>query len=133
MQILEWWTATAGEQQAEAPYVRIAQLDVDPEHLARFKIALQENAAASVRAEPGVYALHAVAHRDTPYRFIVFEMYESEAAYHAHRNTPHFQKFFSDTQAMVTSRTFLEVDPVALGAKAHWTAATTQRTHDHDH
>ena len=71
MQILECWTATAGEQQAAAPYVRIAQLDVDPEHLASFKIALQENAAASVRAGPGVYALHAVAHRDTPYRFIL--------------------------------------------------------------
>lgn len=120
VQPCEWWMATTDKQQLAAPYVRIAQLEVDPKQLPQFKAALQENAVTSVRVESGVYALHAVAHKDNPHRFLVFEMYESEAAYSEHRNTPHFQKFFDDTQAMVTSRTFLEVDAVVLSAKAHW-------------
>lgn len=47
-------------------------------------------------------------------------MYKDEATYNAHRETPHFRKFFESTQTIVTSRTFLDVDPIVLGAKAYW-------------
>ncbi|MHA6883762.1 putative quinol monooxygenase [Ralstonia pseudosolanacearum] len=120
MQTLEPWTSTAGGQQAAVPYVRIAQLDIDPQRLAEFKAVLQESISTSVRVEPGVFALYAVALKENPHRFLVFEMYKDEATYNAHRETPHFRKFFDSTQQMVTSRTFLDVDPVVLGAKAHW-------------
>ncbi|WP_230425925.1 putative quinol monooxygenase [Ralstonia syzygii] len=120
VQTLGLLTSAAGEQQPTAPYVRIAQLDVDPQRLAEFKAVLQENASTSVRVEPGVYTLYAVALKDNPHRILVFEMYKDEAAYKAHRETPHFRKFFETTQTMVTSRTFLDVDPVVLGAKAYW-------------
>lgn len=114
------WTSTADERQAEAPYVRIAQLDVDPQRLEEFKAVLQESVSTSVRVEPGVFSLYAVELKENPHRFLVFEMYKDEAAYNAHRDTPHFRKFFEATQKMVTSRTFLDVDPVVLGAKAYW-------------
>lgn len=114
------WTTATGERQATAPYVRIAQLDVDPQRLAEFNTVLQESVSTSVRVEPGVYTLYAVALKDTPNRFLVFEMYKDEATYNAHRETPHFRKFFEATQTMVTSRTFLDVNPVVLGAKAYW-------------
>ncbi|MGA4198829.1 putative quinol monooxygenase [Ralstonia pseudosolanacearum] len=120
MQTLGLWTSAAGEQQPTAPYVRIAQLDVDPQRLAEFEAVLRESASTSVRVEPGVYTLYAVAFKDNPHRFLVFEMYKDEAAYKAHRETPHFRKFFETTQMMVTSRTFLDVNPVVLGAKAYW-------------
>lgn len=120
MQSSGLWKTSAGERPATTPYVRIAQLDVDPQRLAEFNTVLQESVSTSVRVEPGVYTLYAVALKDTPNRFLVFEMYKDEAAYNAHRETPHFRKFFEATQTMVTSRTFLDVDPVVLGAKAYW-------------
>jgi quinol monooxygenase YgiN len=120
MQSPELWTAADHEDNAGAPYVRIAQLDVDPQRLAEFKTVLKQSVSTSVRVEPGVYTLYAVALKAQPNRFLVFEMYKDEATYAAHRETPHFRTFFEATQTMVTSRTFLEVDPVVLGAKAHW-------------
>ncbi|QBB72503.1 antibiotic biosynthesis monooxygenase [Pseudolysobacter antarcticus] len=120
MQTLGLWTSTAGGRPAAAPYVRIAQLDVDPRHLEEFTAALQEIASTSMREEPGVFTLYAVSLKENPHRFQVFEMYKDEAAYNAHRETAHFQKFFETTRKMVTSRTFLDVDPVVLGAKAYW-------------
>ena len=121
MQTFGLWASTAGEQQAAAPYVRIAQLDIDPQRLAEFKAVLQESISTSVRVEPGVFTLYAVELKGNPHRFLVFEMYKDEATYNAHRETPHFRKFFEATQTMVTSRTFMDVDPVVLGAKAYWT------------
>ncbi|WP_239498037.1 MULTISPECIES: putative quinol monooxygenase [Ralstonia] len=114
------WTATDHPQSAGGPYVRIAQLEVDPQRLADFKTVLKQSVSTSVRLEPGVYALYAVAIKTQPNRFLVFEMYKDEATYAAHRETPHFRSFFEATQTMVTSRTFLDVDPVVLGAKAYW-------------
>ncbi|MGM3411858.1 antibiotic biosynthesis monooxygenase [Ralstonia holmesii] len=114
------WTATDHPQSAGAPYVRIAQLEVDPQRLTEFKTVLERSVSASVRLEPGVYTLYAVAMKAHPNRFLVFEMYKDEATYAAHRETPHFRAFFEATQIMVTSRTFLDVDPVVLGAKAYW-------------
>ncbi|WCM91858.1 antibiotic biosynthesis monooxygenase [Acidovorax sp. NCPPB 2350] len=121
MQTLGLWTAAAGgQQQVAAPYVRMAQLEVDPQRLEEFKAVLRESVSTSVRVEPGVFALYAVELKENPHRFLVFEMYQDEAAYNVHRETPHFRKFFESTQKMVTSRTFLDVDPVVLGAKAYW-------------
>lgn len=114
------WTATDHPQSAGAPYVRIAQLEVDPQRLTEFKTVLERSVSASVRLEPGVYTLYAVAMKAHPNRFLVFEMYKDEATYAAHRETSHFRSFFEATQTMVTSRTFLDVDPVVLGAKAYW-------------
>ncbi|MCC6776407.1 MAG: hypothetical protein IT537_07180 [Hyphomicrobiales bacterium] len=45
-------------------------------------------------------------------------MYESEAAYRAHLETPHFKKFRADTEAIVTSRTLIDAVPIILGAKS---------------
>ncbi|GLQ91653.1 putative quinol monooxygenase [Dyella acidisoli] len=120
MQISEFWTSAISGQQAPAPYVRIAQLDVDPQRLEEFKAVLQESVSTSVHVEQGVYALYAVALKDSPHRFLVFEMYKDEAAYNSHRETPHFRRFFESTQKMGASRTFLDVNPVVLGAKAYW-------------
>ena len=46
-----------------------------------------------------------------------FEMYVDEAAYQAHRDTPHFQKYFHITRDMITDRILLEAVPVELRDK----------------
>jgi quinol monooxygenase YgiN len=99
------------------PYVRIAELEIDPAHLESFKAAIKESAETSVRVEPGVLVLYAVAEKENPARFRVFEIYADADAYRTHLETPHFRKFRATTEMMVTSRKLLDAVPVAMSAK----------------
>ena len=59
--------------------------------------------AESVRVEPGVLALYAVAEKSAPTRLRFFEIYASEAAYDAHIASPHFRKYRTTTESMIRS------------------------------
>jgi quinol monooxygenase YgiN len=102
---------------AGQPYVRVAEIEVDPARLEAYHAALKEEIEASVRLEPGVLALHAVAAKDNPARVVVFEIYAEEAAYAAHLKTPHFLAYKDATADMVTSLKLTETVPIALRAK----------------
>ena len=103
---------------AQAPYVRVAEIEIDPAQLEPYKAAAGEEIEQSVRIEPGVLALYAVSDKDNPARVIVFEMYADREAYKAHLETPHFKKYKIATQDMVRSLKLLETVPIALHAKA---------------
>ena len=103
---------------AQAPYVRVAEIEIDPAQLESYKAAAREEIEQSVRIEPGVLALYAVSDKDNPARVIVFEMYADREAYKAHLETPHFKKYKIATQDMVRSLKLLETVPIALHAKA---------------
>ena len=47
----------------------------------------------------------------------VFEIYRDPAAYQAHVQTAHFQRFRATTDAMVRSRKLLDAVPVSLATK----------------
>ena len=98
-------------------YVRIAELEIDPAQLENFKAAIRESVETSVRVEPGVLVLYAVAEKENPTRFRVFEIYTDAEAYKTHLETPHFRKFRATTENMVKSRKLLDAVPVAMGAK----------------
>jgi len=104
-------------QQAPDPQVRLAEIDIDPTQLESYKAALKEEIDASVRAEPGVLALYAVAEKDNPTRIRVFEIYVNQEAYEAHLETAHFKKYKAVTQDMVKSLKLIETVPIMLGAK----------------
>lgn len=97
--------------------VRLAELEIDPAQLETYKAALREEIETSIRVEPGVLTLYAVAVKDHPTQIRLFEMYASPAAYHAHLETPHFLKYKTATQGMVKSLRLLEAEPVLLGSK----------------
>ena len=104
-------------QQTPSRYVRVAELQIDPAQAEAFAAATREVGQASVRLEEGCLVLYAVAEKDNPAFVRVFEIYRDAAAYQAHVQTPHFQKFRSTTDAMVKSRKLLEVVPVSLATK----------------
>ena len=108
---------TQASQPPTDAIVNIAELDIDPAQLDAFKAAVIEGMNASVRLEPGVYAIYAVAHKDDPTKLMFFEIYASKQAQEAHRNSPHFLKFHEVTKDMVRSRRFIETDTVHLAAK----------------
>lgn len=105
-------------QQARAPYVRVAEIEIDPAQLDSYKAAAKQVIETSVRAEPGVLALYAVAEKDNPARVIVFEMYADLEAYKAHLETEHFKTYKAVTQNMVKSLKLADTIPIALSSKA---------------
>src|SRR5687767_8881368 len=105
----------AGEP--DMPFVRVAELEIDPAQLNHYTAAVREEMETSVRIEPGVLAIYAVAEKDQPHKLRFFEMYADEAAYRAHIASPHFRKYVEVTRDMITSRRLLDVTPVQLSAK----------------
>ena len=104
--------------QKQDPLVRIAELEIDPAQLENYKTALKEEIETSIRVEPGVLTLYAVAEKENPSHIRIFEMYADADAYKAHLETPHFKKYKAATQQMVKSLKLVETIPVMLGAKA---------------
>src|SRR4051795_3000961 len=104
-------------EEPRMPYVRIAELEIDPAQLDGFKAAVKEEMEISVRVEPGVLAIYAVAEKDNPAKLRFFEMYADEAAFKSHIESPHFQKFRASTKDMVVSRKLIEMVPVQLSEK----------------
>jgi quinol monooxygenase YgiN len=111
------FSGAAGAQEARQPYVRLAELEIDPAQMEHFNAAIREGVRTAVRVEPDVLALYAVAEKDHPNRVRVFEMYTDEAAYQKHLQTPHFRKFRDVTNKMVKSRKLLDGLPIVLEAK----------------
>ena len=104
-------------EESRMPVVRMADLEIDPAQLVGFTAAVKEEMEISVRVEPGVLAIYAVAERDNPAKLRFFEMYADEAAFKAHIASPHFQKFRTTTKDMVVSRKLIEMVPVQLSEK----------------
>lgn len=69
--------------------VRLSKITVDPARLAGYNAFLQEEIEASLRLEPGVLALYAVAAKEAPGQVTILEIYADRAAYESHITTPH--------------------------------------------
>jgi|JI6StandDraft_1071083.scaffolds.fasta_scaffold122058_3 quinol monooxygenase YgiN len=97
--------------------IRIAKLKIDSTQLREYNAALTEEIEASVRVEPGVLSLYAVAEKDNPTSITIFEIYANADAFNLHLETPHFKKYKSTTQHMVQSLELLETEPIILATK----------------
>jgi (4S)-4-hydroxy-5-phosphonooxypentane-2,3-dione isomerase len=80
--------------------VTCVYVHVKPEALEEFIIASEANHFASVK-EPGNIRFDFVQQADDPYRFMIYEAYESEEAAAAHKNTAHYLKWRDSVQEMM--------------------------------
>jgi quinol monooxygenase YgiN len=110
-------SAPAFAQDSKEPYVRVAEIEIDPLQLDAYKAAVKEQIEAAVRLEPGVLALYAVIDKENPARIVVFELYADMEAYKAHLETAHFKKYKVTTQEIVKSLKLRDTVPIQLGAK----------------
>ncbi|MFC5860671.1 putative quinol monooxygenase [Acidicapsa dinghuensis] len=108
------WAQTAAK---DGRVVRLAELTIDPAQLETYRAALKEEIETSIRVEPGVLTLYAVAVKGHPEQIRIFETYRDQAAYEAHLQTPHFKKYKTATQGMVKALTLVETEPIVLGSK----------------
>ena len=109
--------APAVVQDTKEPYVRVAEIEIDPAQLEAYKAAVKEQIEAAVQLEAGVLALYSVADKDNPAHVFVFEMYADIDAYKGHLETAHFKKYKITTQDMVKSLKLRDTVPILLGAK----------------
>ncbi len=103
--------------QNKVQMVRLAKLVIDSTQLDSYKDALKEEIEASVRLEPGVLTLYAVAEKEKPNHITILEIYADTAAYKAHLQTPHFIKYKTSTQTMIKSLELAETVPLIPGMK----------------
>ncbi len=97
--------------------VRIAKLKIDSSQLKLYNAALKEEIETSIRVEPGVLTLYAVAEKKNPAHITILEIYANTAAYKSHIETVHFKKYKTTTKDMVKSLELVDTDPIILGAK----------------
>ena len=105
------------EAQSAGMYVNAVDLDILPAERDNFLAAIKENGAASV-AEPGCKRFDILNLASDPNHFLLYEVYENEAALKAHRETDHFKKFAAAAAKMVAKR-----DPRAMTVIASNAAA----------
>jgi quinol monooxygenase YgiN len=118
MTMLVTMGVSAFGQHEREPYVRIAEIEIDPAQVEAYKAAVKEQIEAAVRLERGVLALYSVSDKDNPALVFVFEMYADLDAYKAHLDTAHFKKYKATTQDMVKSLKLRDTVPIFLGGKS---------------
>jgi 4-carboxymuconolactone decarboxylase len=97
--------------------VRLAKLVIDSAQLEVYKTMLKEETETSVKVEPGVITLYAVAEKNNPTHITILEIYADTVAYKAHLQTPHFIKYKAATKDMVRSLELVEAVPLVPGMK----------------
>ena len=97
--------------------VRLAKLVIDSAQLENYNALLKEEIEASVRLEPGVLTLYAVAEKINPAHITILEIYADTVAYKSHLLTPHFIKYKNGSKDMVKSLELVETVPLVPGMK----------------
>jgi autoinducer 2-degrading protein len=102
--------------QSPAQFINAVDLDIVPTEMEKYLVAIKENGAASVQ-EPGCRQFDILLLASNPNHIFLYEVYDNEAAYQAHRATDHFKKYAATTANMVAQRNARPMTPVALNAK----------------
>jgi quinol monooxygenase YgiN len=83
--------------------VRLAEIEVYPEHLQEYLKFAGEVDRLSVEREPGVVCLFPMQSAEDSTHIRILEIYASEEAYQSHIKTEHFLKYKQGTLHMVKS------------------------------
>ena len=92
--------------------VRIAEIEVYPEHLETYLAAATEIQQKSLAEEPGVLCLFPTQMKEDSTQFRILEIYASQQAYQHHIHTAHFQKYKQGTLHMVKSLKLQDLTPL---------------------
>ena len=104
------------EAQSAGMFVNSVDLDILPAERDNFLAALKENGAAAV-TEPGCKRFDILNLASDPNHFLLYEVYDNEAALKAHRETDHFKKFAATIAKMVAKREARAMSVIASNAK----------------
>ena len=92
--------------------VRLSKIEVYPQYLDEYMKFAIEVGEVSLRTEPGVLTMYAVAQKDNPCLVTILETYASKEAYEKHIASEHFQKYKQGTLHMVKSLILSDQTPL---------------------
>src|SRR5579871_3150439 len=104
------------EAQSAGMYVNAVDLDIVPADREGFLSAIKENGAAAAK-EPGCKRFDILNLGSDPNHFFLYEVYDNETAFKAHREPDHFKKYMATTGKMVAKRDARQMSVVAANAK----------------
>ena len=102
--------------QSAGMFVNAVDLDIVPAERENYLAAIKENGAAAAK-EPGCRRFDILNLASDPNHFLLYEVYDNEAAFKAHRETEHFKKYMATTGKMVAKRDARPMSVIAANAK----------------
>ena len=112
------WLLGQSETKAEAAVhsgkmlVRLAEIEVYPEHLKEYLAYANEVDRLSVEREPGVICLYPMQSAEDSTQICILEIYASDEAYQRHLRTDHFLRYKQGTLHMVKSLRLPTMQPL---------------------
>ena len=102
----------AKEEMAADGIVRLSKIEVWPQFLDEYMKYAMEVGEISLRTEPGVLTMYAVAEKENPCKITILETYASKEAYDKHIASAHFRKYKQGTLHMVKSLDLTDQTPL---------------------
>ena len=94
---------TANKSAAVKLFVVIAEFEVKPAHLDDFLALAHDDAQHSVADEPGCRQFDVVQLQNSPNSVLFYELYDDRAAFDAHLDTPHLERFRAGFPALIVA------------------------------
>lgn len=89
-------------------------VELAPDQVSAFRDIVLPEMQQSVAKEAGVLAMYAFAEKGSPNRWYFYEIYASDAAYQAHRQTPWFKDYLQRSSALVRNKQAIPITPRLL-------------------
>jgi (4S)-4-hydroxy-5-phosphonooxypentane-2,3-dione isomerase len=86
------------------PLVIYVEFTVKRDAVERFREAILANARHSLRDEPGCRRFDVLFSAEEPARIMLYEIYESPAAFDHHVTTPHYAAFVAAADGLIETR-----------------------------
>jgi (4S)-4-hydroxy-5-phosphonooxypentane-2,3-dione isomerase len=102
--------------QSAGMFVNAVDLDIVPAEREKYLAAITENGMAAAK-EPGCRRFDILNLATDPNHFLLYEVYDNEAAFQAHRATDYFKKYAATTGAMVAKRDARPMSVIASNAQ----------------
>ena len=84
-------------------FVLLVNIRIKPENVGAFMQKLSDNARAA-RKEPGCRQFDVLVDPKDRTKVMLYEVYDSEAAFEVHQQTPHFKKYVAEAVSLLASR-----------------------------
>ncbi|PWT75290.1 MAG: antibiotic biosynthesis monooxygenase [Proteobacteria bacterium] len=85
-------------------FALVVHIEIKPGAVERFMPLAVENAKATRETEPGCRQFDVLVDPADPTKVVYYEIYDDEAAFHAHQQTPHFKRYVATALEHLTSR-----------------------------
>ncbi len=104
--------------------LRLAWVTVKPDEVVAFKRIVEAEMIAAIQKEPGLRSLFATQVTGQENQWLFVELYQDEAAYQAHRRTPHFEDYIEATKDMILDKTLTSLNHNLVVSKGNLSYST---------